>query len=136
MIRETLLWINETLFYLTGGIPLLNTIWFIPWVVGGTLILAIPILYPIWTRNTKLLKFGPLIFIISFMPIMTIVISPSVIQGQLMHECKSIEGEVFTNAYMNGKKIEPQPVTIRQCRYKENYYEDFGEWEIREVAQK
>lgn len=135
MIRETLLWISETLFYLTGGIPLLNTIWFIPWVIIGSVIMAFPLLYPLCFRQ-RLLKFGRLIFIIAFWPVMTIVISPGVIQGQLKHECKTIEGEVFANAYMNGEKIEPQPVTIRQCRYKENYYEEFGEWKIRGVTQK
>lgn len=135
MIRETLLWINETLFYLTGGIPLLNTVWLVPWVVIGALIMAFPLLYPLYFR-TSLLKFAPLLFIVSFIPMMTVVISPGAIQGQLMHECKTIEGEMFANAYMNGEKIEPQPVTIRQCRYKENYYEDFGEWKIKGVTQK
>lgn len=130
MIRETLVRISEGLFYLTGGVPLLETIWFIPWVVIGVILLAAPVILREFSAILSV------VFMIWFFPILMIVMSPGAIQGQMTQECKTVDGEMFANAHMNGKKIEPQTVTMRQCRYKDNYYGEFGEWEIKEVSKK
>lgn len=120
MIRDTLLWINETLFYLTGGIQLIDTLWIFPWVLFGGVVMVSPILIFLKFQNRTYLSMLPFVFLLTIsLPVMLITISPGAIQSQMMKECKTVDGEMFTNAYMNGKKIEPQPVKIRQCRFKE-----------------
>ena len=131
MFREFLVWISETLFNLLGGEPLANTIWIIPWVFGGTLLFALPLLYPLYTRNPRHFKFAPFVFIIIFFPGMVILISPGAIQGQLMTECR--DNTASLQIFVDDKLSETDEITIKQCRYKDNYYGEFGEWELKGV---
>ena len=131
MLRDVLLWIFETLFYLTGGEMLLNTIWFIPWVIAGAVLLAMPLFYPLYFGNPRLLKFAPLMFIITFLPGMTILISPGAIQGQLMTECRDNKASV--QIFVDDVLSETDEITLKQCRYKDNYYGEFGEWEVKGI---
>ena len=125
MIRETMLWVSETLFYIQGGEMLIDTPWIFAWVVFWSFILASPMFYAVNIRPTK---WAPLAFILIFFPGLMMATGPGIIQVQMMQECKTVEVMMFANATLHGERVEPQPITINQCRHKDNYYGDFGEW--------
>jgi len=126
MLRDLMLWISETLFYLQGGEMLINTPWIFAWVVFWTLIIVSPIFFVTHVRQTR---WAVWMFIIIFLPGLMIAISPGAIQSQMMQECETVEGVAAT------KRIDPTVITINQCRVKDNYYGDFGEWKIVGQAQ-
>jgi len=124
-----MVWISEVLFYLTDGVALINTIWIFPWVIVSTLLLALPSTFGIGVlQSHKYLKYMGLIGIIAFLPVLTIIISPGAIQGQMMQECRSDMAEL--NVIKDGEPEINEEIEIMQCRYKDNYYGEFGEWEI------
>ena len=127
MFRDLLVWISETLFYFTGGEMLVNTVWIIPWVFGGTVLFALPLFYPLYSRNPRHFKFS-FIFIIIFLPGMAILISPGAIQSQMTSECR--DSTASLQIFVDDELSETDEITIKQCRYKDNYYGEFGEWKL------
>jgi hypothetical protein len=124
MIRDTLVPIAESLFWLTNGELLLNSWWFIPWILGGTVLLLIPFYLAIVVGKNKIQTLPAIVFLISFFPMLLLIISPGIIQAQLISECRNSAATLTVNDVS-------QTTEIRQCRVKENYYDsDYGEWWI------
>jgi len=118
MIRESLLWVSEALFWLLDGEMLLNTPWFIVWVFISALLVIVPVYF-----CSKISTWAMyILFPFYFFAILLIMQSPGAIQAQLMQECQSIK-----------VVIKDQDVVLRECRKKENYYDDFGAWAITEM---
>lgn len=130
MIREFMLWINETLFYLTNGVMLVNTPWIFLWVLFWGVLMTIPIIYATSTRPKKWRVALPLMIFFSLFSIfsLTTAISPGIIQMQMMQECRIDIAEF--NIIKDGNLEEQGEIEIKQCRYKDNYYSEFGDWKI------
>jgi hypothetical protein len=127
MFRDILLWISETLFYLTGGEMLLNTPWFFPWIVFGIIFMLSPLF--IYLKNAEKYKYFGFLTVFTFFSGLLIVISPGAIQGQLMTECR--DNTASLQIFVDDVLSETDEITITQCRYKNNYYGEFGEWELK-----
>lgn len=122
MLREFILWISEGLFHLQGGEMLINTPWIFVWIVFWTLIIILPI-HCALLYIRKLYLVAPFAFVAFFLgPLMAI--GPGILQQQMMQECETVESVVAT------EHINPTVITLKQCRTKDNYYGDFGEWKI------
>src|SRR6056297_537026 len=113
MLRDLMLWISETLFYLQGGEMLINTPWIFAWVVFWALIIVSPIFFVMHVRQTH---WAVWMFIIAFFPGLMIAISPGAIQTQMMQECETVESVIAT------ERIDSTAITVTQCRTKDNYY--------------
>lgn len=126
MFRETILALSEFFFWILGGVPLMNTLWIIPYVIAMSLIMALPFIL-----LTFLLTYGKIkpinvlpLFLVSFFPVLLIGIGPPIIQMQMMQECEMVEQVISTD------RVENHTVSIKQCRIKDSYYGEFGEWTI------
>lgn len=122
MLREFFVPISEALFWFTGGELLVNSIWFIVWVFGGTILMLIPFYLAIKVGKNKINTLPALVFILGFLPMLLLIVSPAIIQMQMIQECRIVSAEV---------KIEGVTETreIRQCRMKENFYDtEYGPW--------
>jgi hypothetical protein len=116
--------LNQYLFVLFDGVPLVDMpVLFIFWVAIGSFIMAIPsvltIIYSSYSEETstvKALKF--FISAIWFFVVFFFVVAP-VTQVNHMKECRIINAEV-------NKQI----IQLDECRHRDNYYDDFGEWKI------
>jgi hypothetical protein len=133
MLRDLTIWIAESLFYLTNGVPLLATPWIFVWVlVWGSFALS-PVFYGIHAikytakRNVNLLFVLPLTVMTFFMGL-HLAISP-VMQVAMMQECETVEFETVEQI-IDGELKDIGTIEIGRCRYKNNYYQDFGEWQF------
>lgn len=122
MFRDLILMLSEFFFWLLGGVPLMNTLWIVPYILVLTMILVLPYFFFVFKLNYN--KFAPLIFLVSFFPILLIGMGPPIVQVQMLQECETVEQVVSTD------RVENHKMDIKQCRVKENYYGEFGEWKI------
>lgn len=126
MIREFIVWVSEALFYLTDGVMLINTPWFLAWVLFWSVMMALPLIYVSSFRPSKwrvaipLMIFFPMLTLFSFM----LAISPGIVQQQMMIECK--DATINVNTELVGETV----IQMKHCRTKENFYGDFGEWKL------
>jgi hypothetical protein len=129
MLREFAIWISETLFYLSGGVPLIAMPWaLLLWGSCCVAVMGIPTFYAFhyaqrsgsYLRSLLITLFALAMFLTG----MTIAISPGAIQADMLSECESVDVTVTTDL------VSEQTVTMRQCRSKDNYYDEFGEWTI------
>ncbi len=126
MIRELTVWISEALFYITNGVMLVETPWFLAWVLFWSVMMAMPLIYVSHIRPSKwrvalpLMIFFPLLTLFSFIT----AIGPGIVQQQMMVECKDVTVSV------NTELVGDVDVDVQQCRTKENFYGDFGEWKL------
>lgn len=122
MIRELFIPVSEALFWLTGGELLVNTLWFFLWVVGGAVLMVIPLYIAIRLNNYKSTSWPSLVFIIGFFPTILLIASPGIIQMSLIEECRMVSAQVTIEGVTDTQKI-------LQCRAKENYYDtEYGPW--------
>jgi len=121
MIRDFMVWLSESLFYIMNGVPIADSAWVFVWVVFWSLVLTFPMWFLI---NVKITKWMPLASMIGFFPILMICIGPPIVQMQMLRECETVELLVDTDRVTN------YTITETQCRYKDNYYGDFGEWTL------
>ena len=121
MLREFFVPVSEMLFWFTGGELLINTWWFLVWVIGGSVVMVIPLWYSIlYGRGPK--KLPALIFLIGFFPTLILIVSPGIIQMDMMQECRVVEATVTIEGNAEIKNV-------KQCRVKANYYDTvYGEW--------
>lgn len=124
MFREFMLWMSETIFYIQGGVMLINTPWIFVWVFFWSLVMTLPMFY---VFNVKPSTWAPIAFMVMFFPSLMMAIGPGIVQVQMMQECKTVENE-STRVYLNGELVDIGPLNVRICRYKDNFYGDFGEW--------
>jgi len=118
MIRDVLLAVNEALFWVQGGEMLINTPWFFVWVIVGCCLMLLPLWLVASGKITSRYWHVP-VTVVWMSGLLFIVISPGAVQMQLMQECRDIQTEV-----------KGQTIDLRECRHKENYYEDFGDWKV------
>ncbi len=107
-----------------GGVALANSPFIILWVVFWSVAIASSLLLvDIFKR--KYFIFGctiaTAIAIFSFM----MAIGPALKQQHMLSECQNLVVVITTD------NIENLPLNVRECRYKENYYGDFGDWQAR-----
>lgn len=122
MLREFFVPIAEALFWFTNGELLINSLWFIPWVLGGTILMLIPFYLAIKVGKNKINTLPALVFIISFFPMLLLITSPGIVQMSLIEECRIVSAEVTIEGITETKQI-------RQCRIKENFYDtEYGPW--------
>jgi hypothetical protein len=124
MIREIMATLSEFFFWVLGGVPLMNTLWFLPYVVVLALIMVIPFYFAITHGKNRTNSLPSIVFLVSFFPILLIGIGPPIIQVQMLQECETVQQVVSTD------KVDKHVIDIRQCRLKDNYYGEFGDWKI------
>jgi hypothetical protein len=126
MIREFIVWVSEALFYLTNGVMLINTPWFLAWVLFWSVMMAMPLIYATSIRPKSYRVAIPLLilFALSTLFAFTTAIAPGIVQQQMMMECKDATVNV------NTELVGDTAIQVRHCRTKENFYGDFGEWKL------
>jgi len=128
MIRDLFIPLAELLFWFTGGELLMNTVWFLVWVIAGAVIMVLPLWFGVeLSRRSNPLKWIPqTAFLVMFFPMLLVITSPGIIQGQLVEECLPIQTQTVSTDLVDDIEIR-----IRHCRFKANYYdEEFGEWQV------
>jgi hypothetical protein len=126
MFRETILTLSEFFFLVLGGVPLMNTLWIFPYVVVMSLIMVLPFI--LYTYGKIKPTFTIPLFLISFFPVLLVGMGPPIVQMQMMQECRVNIAEL--NVIKDGELEINEEIEIKQCRIKDNYYGEFGEWEI------
>ena len=122
MLRELFVPIAEALFWLTNGELLLNTLWFLPWVLSGTILMLIPFYLAIKVGKNKSNTLPALVFIVSFFPMLLLIVSPGIVQMQMIQECRDVSAEVTIEGVTESQNV-------RQCRVKKNFYDtEYGPW--------
>lgn len=122
MIRDLFIPISEFLFWLMNGEPLINSWWFFVWALGGAALMSAPFWFAISLGRNRIQSLPALVFIVTFFPMLMLIISPGIIQVDLMQECRTVSAELT----VNGKVTE---LPVRQCRVKANFYDtEYGEW--------
>ena len=122
MLRELFVPIAEALFWLTNGELLLNTLWFLPWVLSGTILMLIPFYLAVKVGKNKSNALPALVFIVSFFPTLLLIVSPGIVQMQMIQECRNVSAEVTIEGITETQNV-------LQCRMKENFYDtEYGPW--------
>jgi hypothetical protein len=123
MIHDAITWVAEALFYLMNGVALMNTPWIFVWIVAGAVTLVIPLYFAI--RDVRRVWYLPaLVGMVSFFPIILLMMGPPLAQINMMQDCETVSATVTTDRIVN------QTAELRQCRFKDNYYNDFGVWQV------
>ena len=122
MLRELFIPISEALFWFTGGVLLVNTLWFFVWVLVGAVLMFIPFFLAVYVGKNKINTLPAIVFIITFFPMLMLVISPGIVQLGMIEECRTVEAQVTIEGVTETREV-------RQCRAKENYYDtEYGPW--------
>jgi hypothetical protein len=124
MFRDAMLGISEFFFWILGGVPLVNSIWIFPYVFLASVLMIIPFFLAVTHGKNKIRSLPAIIFLVSFYPLLIIGMGPPIVQMQMLQECQVVHLDVSTDL------VENHSMGIRQCRIKENYYGDFGDWTI------
>jgi len=124
MISNTFNWIAETLFYLMNGEPLINSFWIILWVLGGTVLMVIPFYFAVSVGRNRVRSLPAVVSLVSFFPLLLLIMGPPLTQMQMLSECETVTITIDTD------RVEGHAFQMRQCRHKENFYGDFGEWSL------
>lgn len=120
MIREVASYIAEILFRIMDGAPLVNSGWVFLYIALVMTIFSVPFVKYVFTESPK---YGVLA-VLTFFPMLMLTIGPPIVQMQMLVECEPVVLTGETN------RVTDYNVTAKQCRYKDNYYGDFGEWKI------
>jgi hypothetical protein len=123
MIHDTIAWVAEAMFYVMNGVALMNTPWIFVWIVAGAVTLVIPLYFAI--ADVRRVRYLPaLVGMVSFFPIILLMMGPPLAQINMMQECETVSVTISTDRIVN------QTAELRQCRFKDNYYNDFGVWQV------
>ena len=129
MIREFIVWLNEALFYLQGGVMLASTPWIVVWILFWTAVMSVALARITWSidRSPGL---SMVLAVCTFFPSLVMAIGPSIVQQQMMTECR--DQPVSVNFVVDGEISGDSStvVILTKCRHKENFYGEFGEWKI------
>lgn len=120
-MRDITIFVSEFMFSIMNGEPLINSPLVFVWVAFWSVVCLTPLFLFV---NYGPQKYTPLIFMALFFPGLLMGMGPPVVQMQLLSECEEVESVIATT------RIEPTTMVIQQCRYKENFYGEFGEWKI------
>ena len=116
--------ITDFLFYIMGGVPLMNTFWILPWILFFTVVMVWPVMMPM-PRTWRQSWIMPA-FIVCFFGGMIMAVVPPLAQVQGMSECRTFETEVSSDLSA------PTTIALRECRSKSNVYHDLGPWTIQQ----
>lgn len=122
MIRELFVPVAEWLFWFTGGEMLINTVWIVPWVFGGAVLMLIPFVLAISAGRNRIHSLPALVFLVTFFPMLLLITSPGIIQLDLLQECRTVTALVTILDHTSTEQI-------HQCRIKQNWYDaEYGDW--------
>lgn len=124
ILREIIDFLSNVFFVVMGGVPIMNTVWVLPYILLIAVIMISPMLYILISKKTKWKFVIGFIGCITFFPFLMIGMGLPLTQMRMLSECETVSVTVQT------ENVENQEIYILQCRYKENYYDDFGEWGI------
>lgn len=126
MLRDLFIPLSELLFWFTGGVPLMNTLWFFVWVIGGAMIMSSPVFlaFRLLNQGNRFAWIPGTVFVVTFFPALLVITSPGIIQNDLMKECLPVQTVTVDTDLVDDVKVD-----IRHCRAKANYYdENYGPW--------
>lgn len=105
---------------------LINTPWFLAWVMFWSVMMVMPLIYATSIRPKSYHVAIPLLifFALSTLFAFTTAIAPGIVQQQMIVECKDVTINV------NTELVGETAIHMQQCRTKENFYGDFGEWKL------
>lgn len=113
-------YISELLFRLLDGNPLADSGWVFLYIATVMGIFVIPFTKFVYSQSPK----HGLYAVLTFFPMLVLAVGPPIVQMQMLAECEPVvltgETNRVTNYVMEGQ----------QCRYKDNYYGEFGEWKL------
>lgn len=124
MIRDMMVVLSEAAFWALGGVPLMNSIWVLAWIVIFALIAISPMF---WYINFSPNGFRPgsrfmAFFMVTFFSGIMLAMGPPIVQMQMLQDCQErVEFGV----------IGDQGLKITECRFKDNFY---GEWGPKDVV--
>ena len=111
---------TDFLFWMLDGVPIMNTPWILVYIVipiAGWVFLFY--LFVITQRARY-----SMLAIVTFLPMLFIAMGPPLWQTQMLSECHNVVVTVDTELVNDAKYV------VRECRFKDNYYSEFGDWEI------
>lgn len=117
-------YIMDFLFYLLGGVPIANTFWMIPWIVFWACVITWSMSLPIRKKWNEI--WGTPLLVIFFVGGFLMAVGPPLGQLQPMSDCRMFETEVSSDL------SKPKTIALRECRRKNNYYNEFGPWTIQQ----
>jgi hypothetical protein len=123
MIHDAIAWVAEALFYVMNGVALMNTPWIFVWIVAGAVTIVLPLHFAIG-RGRGVRYLPALVGMVNFFPILMLMLLPPLAQIDMMQECETVSVTFDTDRIVN------ETAELRQCRFKDNYYNDFGVWQV------
>ena len=126
-MRDFMIYLSELFFQLLNGNPLANSPWIFAWIIFVAVLVCIPVYLAVNAEHEERESTYIMIAIVSFFPLLMLAIGPPIVQEQMLQECKRVEVQT-ADAVFQGETVNLGSITIDQCRVKDNYYNDFGEW--------
>jgi hypothetical protein len=124
-MREFFIGGAELLFQMTSGVPMFEGLYIIAY-IAVMVILAMLLVFCTIGHTPGTYR-HPLNFVIVMVGMVVLfggMFSFIAAQQTMLVDCKSVEVTISTEL------IPEQGITVTQCRYKDNYYGDFGEWKV------
>lgn len=124
MIRDFVIQVSEWLFWMQGGEMMVTTIWFFPWVVFWSLIIAAPLwlaIYNLTQNNSNPFWMLATTSVAALALIMAM--GPTMVQQEQMSNCRSSPPFELYNA----------KVTVTECQTRTNRFKSFGEWRVTDI---
>ena len=115
---------GDILFALTGGVPLIDTLWLFPYIIVFLLITYLLVLF-IMSLIPKL--GSEIAFIVLLIPVFMLSIVSPLRQYENMKECETVLATLATD------RISMTETKVIQCHAKDNFYNDFGAWYIADI---
>lgn len=105
--------VSNVLFYLTGGVPVIESPWFFPYIWLTVLLAVIPMIAIRLTNSYYLIWPLAISGVIGFL----VLFGAGLSQGSALVDCRSSKVN-----YENGHFVK------HECRYRDSVYEGFGNW--------
>jgi len=133
-MKDFMLYLSELFFQLLNGNPLANSPWLLVWVIFVVILMYVPVYLMLNTKHEERRSAHGMIAIITFFPLLMLAVGPPLVQMQMLQECKRVEVQT-ADVVFQGETVNLGSITFNQCRVKDNYYNDFGEWRTSVVKQ-
>jgi len=133
-MKDFMLYLSELFFQLLNGTPLANSPWLFAWIIFVVLLMYVAVYLALNAEHKERKSAHIMTAIVAFFPLLMLAIGPTIVQEQMLQECQSVEVQTVDLVFQ-GKTTNLGSITIDQCRVKDNYYNDFGEWRTSVVKQ-